>query len=57
LKVVNLGGDTDTIASITGALAGLSYGFNDIPKKWVENLRRTNDIEDLAVRFSNSLVI
>lgn len=55
LKAVNLGGDTDTIASITGALASLLYGFNNIPKEWVEKLKRNKDIEDLAIRFSNSL--
>lgn len=55
LKAVNLGGDTDTTASVTGALAGLLYGFNNIPKEWVEKLARNKDIEDLAIRFSNSL--
>jgi len=55
LQAVNLGGDTDTTACVTGALAGLLYGFDDIPKKWVEKLARSKDIEDLAIRFANSL--
>lgn len=38
LTAVNLGGDTDTIGSITGGLAGLMYDFNDIPKDWFEDL-------------------
>ena len=52
LQAVNLGGDTDTTASVTGALTGLLYGFEDIPKKWVEKVARSADIEDLAIRFA-----
>ncbi len=32
LKAINLGGDTDTIAAIVGGIAGIYYGFNDIPR-------------------------
>ena len=39
LKAVNLGGDTDTIAAIAGGLAGLYYGKENIPEKWIETLR------------------
>lgn len=38
LKAVNLGGDTDTIAAIAGGLAGIKYGYNAIPKEWIEKL-------------------
>jgi ADP-ribosylglycohydrolase len=34
LKAVNLGGDTDTIAALTGGLAGIYYGVLDIPAAW-----------------------
>lgn len=54
LKAVNLGNDTDTIGAITGGLAGLLYGFSDIPSKWIDALARKNDIEDLANRLANS---
>ena len=36
LKAVNLGDDTDTIAALTGGLAGLAYGLESIPKKWID---------------------
>lgn len=55
LKAVNLGGDADTIASITGAMAGLLYGYDDIPKEWIKDLVKSKDIEDLAKRFADSL--
>ena len=51
LKAVNLGNDTDTTAAVTGGLAGLLYGFESIPKKWLEVLARRGDIENLADRL------
>ena len=54
LKAVNLGGDTDTTAAVTGGLVGLLYGFDNIPEKWIEELARSRDIDDLASRFADS---
>lgn len=51
LKAVNLGDDTDTIGAVTGGLAGLLYGKNNIPKKWLDKLARRDDIEELAERL------
>lgn len=52
LKAVNLGGDTDTTAAIAGGLAGLIYGYEAIPKGWLEVLARKNDIENLCNRMA-----
>ena len=52
LKAVNLGEDTDTTGAVTGALAGLLYGYSAIPKKWITLLARKDDIEELAERFA-----
>lgn len=38
LKAVNLGSDTDTVAAIAGALAGIIYGYDGIPDKWKNTL-------------------
>jgi ADP-ribosyl-[dinitrogen reductase] hydrolase len=38
INAVNHGGDADTIAAITGSLAGAKYGFSNIPKKWIDQL-------------------
>lgn len=35
---VGLGGDSDTVAAITGALAGSSYGVHTIPERWLSGL-------------------
>lgn len=48
LRAVNLGGDTDTIAAITGGLAGLYYGYQQIPSEWIAVTARIGDIEELA---------
>lgn len=53
LKAVNLGEDTDTTGAVTGGLAGLLYGYENIPQEWVEQLARKEDIEELAVKLDN----
>ncbi|MEU9316016.1 ADP-ribosylglycohydrolase family protein [Streptomyces sp. NPDC048295] len=35
---VDAGGDTDTVAAVTGGLAGAVYGFGAIPPRWTEPL-------------------
>lgn len=53
LKAVNLGEDTDTTAAVTGGLAGLLYGWETIPKSWLQQIARRHDIDDLADRVRN----
>lgn len=53
LKAVNLGEDTDTTGAITGGIAGLYYGFESIPKEWIDVLARKEDIEKLCEKFMN----
>ena len=47
LKAVNLGDDTDTVAAITGGLAGLYYGYDNIPDKWKVKLQKRDWIDSL----------
>lgn len=35
---VDLGGDTDTVAAVTGGLAGARYGIHAIPARWTDAL-------------------
>ena len=51
LGSVNLGGDTDTIGAITGSMAGIIYGYDSIPKNWINHLQRKEYIEDLCDKF------
>ena len=54
LSAVNLGHDTDTIGALTGGLAGLIYGADKIPKEWIDQLARKEDIFILAKRFGET---
>lgn len=51
LKAVNLGGDTDTTGCVAGGMAGVHYGFNAIPEKWIHALARRGDVEALFNNF------
>jgi ADP-ribosylglycohydrolase len=57
LKAVNLGQDTDTTASVVGALAAIIYGQSQIPEKWIDTIKRKDDIIDLGNRLYNSINI
>ena len=48
LKAVNLGDDTDTVAAIAGGLAGLFYGYENIPEEWLAVIQRREWIEDMC---------
>ena len=45
LEAVNLGGDSDTTAAVAGAMAGVAYGYEAIPPKWLGQLRGKAVIE------------
>lgn len=60
---IDLGGDTDTVAAVTGALAGAVYGFATIPHRWTDPLHvplpgygdrvlRTPELARLAERLT-----
>ncbi|MFD7610329.1 ADP-ribosylglycohydrolase family protein [Streptomyces sp. NPDC059828] len=63
---IDLGGDTDTVAAVTGGLAGAYYGLDAIPARWTESLHvplpgfdgrvlRLADLIDLARRLGAAL--
>jgi len=57
LLAVNLGEDTDTVASIAGGLAGLYYGYNSIPKEWLDVIAKRDYIESLSNQLYVALEI
>jgi len=48
LCAVNAGGDTDTIAAMTGALSGAFNGAMSIPIRWLDELEKKDYLIDLA---------
>lgn len=57
LKAVNLGDDTDTTACVTGGLAGILYGYDNIPKEWINDLRNKEMINDIIEKYEESKII
>lgn len=53
LKAVNLGADTDTTGAITGSLAGIWYGMENIPIEWFRDLKNSKGIMAICERFYN----
>jgi ADP-ribosylglycohydrolase len=47
-------GDSDSIASIAGALAGAFHGFAAIRSDWVEALEKSDELQALAFRLLRS---
>lgn len=45
LTAVNLGEDTDTTAAVVGGLAGIVYGYDNIPGDWIEELKNKELID------------
>jgi ADP-ribosyl-[dinitrogen reductase] hydrolase len=67
-RAVDAGGDTDTVAAITGGLAGAVYGVGAIPERWSarlhvplpghgEHVWRQEDLRDFALRLDKGLGI
>lgn len=50
LKIVNLGGDTDSIAAVAGGLAGLYYGYKSIPAEWLAVIKRREWIDNMIAQ-------
>lgn len=48
LEAVNAGGDTDSIACMTGALCGALHGIDVFPEKWLKGLENREMIEQLS---------
>jgi len=48
LLAANLGDDADTVAAVTGQIAGAFYGYSNIPKEWLEVLAWHDKILKMA---------
>ena len=51
VSAVNLGGDTDTIGAVCGALSGAWYGLEKIPSRWQQPLAGRGEIIELATKI------
>ena len=56
IGAINLGQDTDTIGAITGSMAGIVYGYDTIPEKWLSKLVKREYLEELCNNFEEVFV-
>ena len=52
LLAANLADDADTVAAVTGQLAGALYGLNGIPGEWLEKVAWKDRLLDAADRLT-----
>jgi poly(ADP-ribose) glycohydrolase ARH3 len=52
---IQVGGDTDTIAAMTGAIAGTRHGLGAVPPNWLSRLENEPDLRRLADRLADRL--
>ena len=57
IEAVNAGGDTDSIACITGALSGALHGIDAFPERWIKGLENRDRVENIAgMLFEKSVI-
>lgn len=56
ILAANLGEDADTVAAVTGQIAGALWGLSSIPQPWLERLAWREAIEDRARRLTNTAI-
>jgi len=54
-RAVSLGNDTDTTAAIAGGIAGIRYGYEGIPSRWLEGLSESALVHPLADQLLTTL--
>lgn len=55
LAVVNLGEDSDSAGAVYGALAGIFYGVETIPQRWVDVMQNADLIREIAEKFAEKV--
>ena len=56
IRSVNIGGDTDTTASMVGAIMGALHGVAFVPPRWADNLENGPYGRDYALQLAARLV-
>ena len=51
VEAINLGQDPDTIACICGSMAGIIYGMNSFPSRWLDKLQKKEYLLDMFNRY------
>jgi ADP-ribosyl-[dinitrogen reductase] hydrolase len=52
VEAVNLGGDTDTIGAVTGAVVGARFGAAELPERWLSVLDHADELRELGEQLA-----
>ena len=52
---LNLGGDSDTIGAMTGAIVGAYYGARALPQRWLDTLENGEKGRDYVTSLADQL--
>ena len=52
IRAANTNGDSDSIACIAGSISGAYLGINAIPNDWVQQIEKSDYLDDLAIRLA-----
>ena len=55
LKAVNLGDDADTVGAVAGGLAGLYYGYDNVPEDWRAAMKKREWLEEMCAKAAEVL--
>ena len=55
LLAANLADDADTVAGVTGQLAGAIYGLSGIPSRWLDQIACKQQLFDKAQKLLEPL--
>ena len=53
VHAINKGGDADTVGAVTGMIAGRTYGYDAIPKRWIDALVQHDKLLATATMLYN----
>lgn len=48
VDAVMMGGDTDTIVAVAGAVAGARFGVDALPERWIEAIAEAEELRQLG---------
>jgi len=51
ILAVNLGDDADTVGAIYGGIAGAFYGYDAIPARWLQDMKRKDLLDDVVQKL------
>jgi len=56
VEAVMMGGDTDTLAAVAGAVAGARFGIESLPDRWLDAVDQTAELKQLGATLTQQSV-